>query len=130
MIERNIKHQVCSLQTQRLRHLSKTLALNVPFDRETTFWTTAKYFLRNLCKKGRYLQCKKLCFSGAWSQATVPKNAKCERVANVCEMTPFGGIRQGWRDMTTSNRKVISTQTSMCHLNSRNCKKSAMIVSV
>ena len=27
------------------------------------------------------MQCKKVCVSGAWSQATVPKNAKCERVA-------------------------------------------------
>ena len=71
MIETNLKHQVRSLQAQRLRYLKKTLAVNIPFGREVAPWTITKHVLRNFYQKRRPLQCKRVCVSGACHRDTL-----------------------------------------------------------
>ena len=77
---------------------------------------------------------KGLCF-GCMEPGHRSKECKMRKSCKTCAKrhpsSLHGDIRRDAREMITTSRKSISTQTSICHCNSSNCcKKSSIIVPV
>ena len=111
-IGKNLKHQVRSLKTERLRRLTKTLAVNVPFVRETTPWTIAKPLQER--KTGSVVRVHGT--RPPFQRMQMRKS--CKTCAKRHPSSLHGDIRRDAREMT-----ITSTQTSICHCNSndRSC---------
>ena len=98
---------------------------NHPLDNCKTF------LAKPLQERKTFAMLKGLCF-GCMEPGHRSKECKMRKSCKTCAKrhpsSLHGDIRRDAREMITTSRKSISTQTSICHCNSSNCCKKSSIV--